>query len=377
MRIRRSAALFIALATILALLACSTSTQEPKPSPSRAAVDYAALETAIETSITSGPAALDNVRAVLVVVDGKTEIAHYRHGFTADDHEHIWSVTKSVVSTLIGIAVADGLIDDLDQPLSELLPEHRKDMSPLVAKVTLRDLMTMTGGFASEYPDDVSDRIVNGRTDLVSWSLSKGQERAAGLHFRYSNISADLAAAVLLGALQRNRASGGQTVLDYARTKLFDPLGIQARPVYEGIPLSLDSEFSRAGFAWSRIDDLHLGAFGLRLTAEDMAKLGQLYLDDGVWRGNRLLPEGWVKAATTPGELNRDYGLFWWLDNDPWQDPDTPTTALYMARGSDGQRIVVAPQLRSVVVILSTTTENHLDDASVQALYGSVISALG
>src|SRR5688572_27341411 len=113
--------------TMLAtVLACSPSTLQPSPTPSRPPIDYAALEAAIEKAITSRPATLDNVRAVLINVDDKTKIAHYRHGFTGDHHEHVWSVTKSVLSTLIGIAIADGLIADLDQPLSALLPEHQR-----------------------------------------------------------------------------------------------------------------------------------------------------------------------------------------------------------------------------------------------------------
>ena len=93
--------------------------------PSRPPIDYAALEMAMERAIATGPATLDNIRAVLINVDDETKIAYYRHGFTGDDHEHVWSVTKSVHSTLIGIAIADGLIADLDQPLSALLPEHQ------------------------------------------------------------------------------------------------------------------------------------------------------------------------------------------------------------------------------------------------------------
>jgi hypothetical protein len=80
-------------------------TSEPTPA-SELPIDYVALEAEIEKAITTGPATLDNVRAVLVNVDGETKIAHYRHDFTKDDHGHVFSVTKSVVSILIGIAIA-------------------------------------------------------------------------------------------------------------------------------------------------------------------------------------------------------------------------------------------------------------------------------
>jgi CubicO group peptidase (beta-lactamase class C family) len=120
---------------------------------SQPSIDYVTLEAEIEKAITAGPATLDKVRAVLVNVDGETKIAHYRHGFTEDDHGHVFSVTKSVLSILIGIAIEDDLIADIDQPLVELLPKHRDAMSSDTAKVTLRQLMTMSGGFNPEFPN--------------------------------------------------------------------------------------------------------------------------------------------------------------------------------------------------------------------------------
>ena len=114
----RSARWLIVTVTVLAtVLACGPAAPQPSPTPSRSPVDYAALEAAIENAITTGPATLDNIRAVLIDVDDQAKITHYRHGFTDEDHEHVWSVTKSVLSTLVGIAIAHGLIADVDQPL--------------------------------------------------------------------------------------------------------------------------------------------------------------------------------------------------------------------------------------------------------------------
>jgi CubicO group peptidase (beta-lactamase class C family) len=161
-----SAARWLLVPTLMlvAAMGCSSSPASP-PSPSSPrtsasapALDYGALEAEIEKAITTGPAALDNVRAVLVSVDGETKIAHYRHGFSAGDHGHVFSVTKSVISILIGIAIADGLISGIDQPLAELLPEHRQAMSGDIAKITLRQLMTMSGGFDDYMPVGNSGR---------------------------------------------------------------------------------------------------------------------------------------------------------------------------------------------------------------------------
>ncbi len=114
--------LLVTIFMLVAAAGCSPSpatpplpTSEPTPD-SKPPTDYAALEAEIEKAITTGPATLDNVRAVLVSVDGETKIAHYRHGFTAGDHGHVFSVTKSMISILIGIAIGDGLIASIDQP---------------------------------------------------------------------------------------------------------------------------------------------------------------------------------------------------------------------------------------------------------------------
>ena len=157
MNVRTSRWLLITIFMLVAVVGCSPAATQPSPtSPptptSEPRTDYVALEAEIEKAITTGPATLDKVRAVLVNVDGETKIAHYRHGFTEDDHGHVFSVTKSVLSILIGIAIADGLIADIDQPLSTLLPKHREAMSGDTAKVTLRHLMTMSGGFNNAVP---------------------------------------------------------------------------------------------------------------------------------------------------------------------------------------------------------------------------------
>ena len=195
-----------------------------------------ALEAQIEDAITTGPASSDRVRAVLINVDGETKIAHYRHGFTEGDHGHVFSVTKSVLSILIGIAIDDGLIADIDRPLAELLPKHRKAMSGDTAKVTLRHLMTMSGGFNNEFPGGfVWEKYAEPGGSLVEVLLERRQEFEPGTVFWYSDASAHLVTAVLAAALERADGKHPRTVLDYAREKLFDPLDIstpRAFPVH-------------------------------------------------------------------------------------------------------------------------------------------------
>ena len=101
-------------------------------------------------------------------------------------------------------------------------------------------------------------------------------------------------AAVLHAAVDRS-------LLDYAREKLFDPLGIDSQPAWEGVNRYLKDGFDDAGFAWQTDSTgTHIGAYGLKLTPPDLVKLGELYLDEGVWDGRRIVSADWVRASTAP-----------------------------------------------------------------------------
>jgi CubicO group peptidase (beta-lactamase class C family) len=184
------------------------------------------------------------------------------------------SVTKSVVATLIGIAISDGLIENLDQPLSQLLPEYRKEMGSAVSAITLRQLMSMTAGIDDQDPsaETVKDFYAK-RGDYVKHVLRSDLIADPGTEFHYSNASSHLVVAVLASALQR--AGRDESVLDYGRETLFDPLGIDTQPAYVAPPRldTASDPFYHAGFGWS-VDPrgIQLGMFGLRLSLPDMVK---------------------------------------------------------------------------------------------------------
>jgi CubicO group peptidase (beta-lactamase class C family) len=355
---------------IILLITLSSCTSAPETS-TKTAVDYTAIQSALEDSIAAGSPPLDNVRAVLIDDHGDPKVTLYRHNFAATDYEHVFSVTKSVLSTLIGIAISDGLLRGLDQPLSELLPQYDRVMKPSVAKVTLRQLMSMTGGFEADAPQEVIDRIWSTKGDLVAYILTKGQVVPAGSEFRYSNLSAHLVAAILATAIKRADGNNPRSVLDYAREKLFDPLEIDSRPAFDGVLDLADPAFSQAGFGWGTDPrGINIGALGLRLRATDMLKLGELYLSGGSWQGKQLLPATWISSSTTPGPMTPDYGLMWWVQT-------VNGHQYYSALGAQGQHIAVAPDLGLVMVILSAThLQPELSDGAVTALVNQVISSI-
>ena len=312
---------------------------------------------------------------MLVSVDGETKIAHYRHGFTGNDYGHVFSVTKSVLSILIGIALAEGLIDDIDRPLIELLPKHGEAMGGDrdATKVTLRHLMTMSGGF-NEFPGGfVWQEAAKPGNSFIDVLLKRRQVLEPGKVFWYSDASAHLVSAVLAAALERADGDRPRTVLDYAREKLFDPLGISTHPSYSG-PLPdplLIPDFVTADFGWGTDPNgIELGGFGLRLTPPDMVKIGELYRLGGLWNGQQIVPSGWIRQCTTPatfetkvgGITDLDYGLFWWIIA-------KPKRAGYLALGFGGQRIVVLPNSRAVIVyLLDVQSDSYIDGSDLEPL---------
>jgi CubicO group peptidase (beta-lactamase class C family) len=368
---KRLAALVLA---VLLVASCSTSADDA-PTPgirSRRSVDYQALETAIETKIMSGSVGWQTIAAVMVSVDGTTNIAHYRNGRKPDEALHVWSVTKSVTSALIGIALDEQIIGSLDQTLYELLPRYRRLMNREEKKITLRQLMDMTAGFPPDQPFDVIWKVFQYGHDPVPLILTEGLSVEPGAVFQYSSRSAHLVSAVLKAALERADGQRFPTVLSYARAKLFDPLEIDTRPAYEKrvvlpTPLSYDT---MSVFGWGTdAAGLHSACCLLRLRPADMIKIGELYLGGGVWHGKQILPPGWVERSTTVGALGSEYALMWWrMTIIPVIDNPTPHEAL-IARGSEGQLIAIVPDAHLVVAVGSVPTKDY-------AVAGSDVSFL-
>jgi len=344
------------------------------PSPSRT-VDYAAMETAIEDKISSGSLNLSTINAVLVSVGGETKVAHYRNGSRPEDALHVVSVTKSVASALIGIAIDENIISGLDATLPELLPRHGKYLTADEKSITLRQLMSMTAGFPSGEPGDKILERAFERTDPIPAILTGGLQSSPGEVFSYSNPGAHLVSAVLREALVRADGDDPRSVLEYAREKLFDPLEIDSSGAQERhVSLGDPAYEALTRFDWGTdATGMHTACCLLRLPPADMIKFGELYLGGGVWHGKQILPPGWVQQTMTPSEVSSQYGLMWWLDL------DVHGHQVWAARGAFGQLIAIAPEHRMVVAIGSVpTTDLATDPDAVWPLVNEVIvPALG
>jgi CubicO group peptidase (beta-lactamase class C family) len=256
-----------------------------------------------------------SVLALLVARHGKLVLERYFHGYDAGYPFDVYSVTKSVISALAGIVLADRL----DARLPELLPDK---VPARARRITLRELLTMTAGF----PGDEDPRNgVGDPPNLVRALLRRPIVRPPGSSFAYDTPSSHLVSAAISHA-------AGTSADRLAQKRLFGPLGIRLEDY------------------WPEDEQgVTFGGTGLSLTARDAAKLGQLYLDGGRWDGRQLVPRRWVEESTRRQVRfgsGQGYGYFWWTD-------DRRGLHSFSALGYGGQMVAVVPKLDLVVVVMS------------------------
>jgi CubicO group peptidase (beta-lactamase class C family) len=292
-------------------------------------VDADQLESAIEVAFLEDDpdGRRRNTRAVVVVKDGQLIAERYGDGFAASTPLLGWSMTKSVASAMVGRLVAAGqLAPEDDQLLAGWADDER-------AAITVEHLLHMTDGLEFEEvydPDTDATRMLFTPRDAGAYAADKPLRHPPGTNWAYSsgttNILCDVA----------HRASGLGP--EMANELVFAPLGMTSAVMEPDVSGDL------------------VCSSNLYATARDWARFGQWILQDGVWEGERLLPEGWVEYSTTPVDVATDnaYGAQWWLNEGPDGDlrmPGVPIDAFW-ASGNEGQQLVVIPSEDLVVVRL-------------------------
>jgi CubicO group peptidase (beta-lactamase class C family) len=264
---------------------------------------------------------------VLIVQGGRLVLERYGPGRGPDQTFPSWSMAKSITQALAGMAVLDGRLD-IHAPAA--VPEWREPGDPRGA-ITLDLLLRMSSGlaFVEDYvpghPSDVIEMLWGaGKDDTAAYAAAKPLEHAPGANWYYSSGTTNIVSRCIADALGVH----GADFEAFMRRRLFEPLGMS----------SPAPKFDAAG--------TFIGSSFCFCTAQDFARFGLLYLRDGVWDGQRLLPEGWVDYARTQTwqQPNDDgpYGAHWWLG--------TGGPGSFAAQGFGGQFIVVAPDLDMVMV---------------------------
>lgn len=259
------------------------------------------------------------LHSMMLLRDGHVVTEGWWHPYRRELPHSLYSLSKSFTSSAIGMAVSEGLLS-LDDLVISYFPEHTpKEPDERLSSMTIRHLLTMSSGHASETLVSVN------RDNRRSWSeifFSQPLVHEPGSQFVYNSGATYMLSAIL-------QKVTGITLLDYLRPRLFDPLGI-ANPFWETCP-----------------DGITAGGWGLYLLTEDIAKFGQLLLQKGVWNGTRLLDSGWVEEATSKqisnggtedNEWSQGYGYQFWRCKH----------GAYRADGAFGQLCVVMPEQRAI-----------------------------
>ena len=274
---------------------------------------------------------LADVQSVVVVLSGRVAYQYHRDG-NPEALRDMQSVAKTALVALVGIALRQGHIDSLDRQVVDLLPELRPiNADPRTQAITLRHLLTMTAGFAVDDATGTAPPLAPAQAWARQFRASPGEV------FAYDNSLVNLVTAALEKAT-------GRSIADYAREQLVQPLGM------------IEPSYQR----------------GLHVRTVDMAKLGHLFLQDGVWSGRSLLPPGFAVLATQavssggpPVQL--PYGISWWV----------PSTSTYFASGYAGQFIWVHAPLQVVVAVTSTVSkESQQRGQAMQLIRGRLFQAV-
>ncbi|MBO6166510.1 MAG: serine hydrolase [Eubacterium sp.] len=286
----------------------------------------------------------DNMTGMVIFKDGEAVYEKYYNSFTEANRIHIFSATKSIISILFGIAIDKGMIEGLDQKVLDFFPDYQvKRGEKTLQNIRIRDMLTMTVPYKFKFNPYVKYFT---SPDWVKFSLDKLGGKGKIGEFRYAPIvGPDVLSGILVKAT-------GKSVLDFARENLFDPLGINVENTVTFKDKEEQMEFYKADDVSGWVagpTGVHTAGWGLTLAPMDMAKIGQMYLDGGVWEGRRIVSESWIKESTSEhsrwNRINIGYGYLWWIAEDENG---------FAAMGDGGNIIYVSRDKRMVVAVTST-----------------------
>jgi CubicO group peptidase (beta-lactamase class C family) len=264
------------------------------------------------------------IHSLLMVRGGEVILDAYFYPYDGSTLHDVASVTKSVTTTLIAIAADQGKLD-LDAPMLSFFPDRTiANLEARKERITVRHLASMSSGLECYHqPSEPTNRAMQAAPDWIQFTLDLPMAHEPGTQFAYCSPGMHLLSAILQQAT-------GMSALEFARLNLFEPLGIH------------ESEWS------ADPQGINNGGGDLFLYPRDMAKLGFLWLHDGEWEGQQIVPREWVRLSSqrqieTGENYGEDYGYGWWIAR-PGEDP------IYAADGRGGQRIVVFPAMNLVIV---------------------------
>ncbi len=292
---------------------------------------------------------------------GNDEIWGLKLGYTAHDKNAIHdirSISKSIVSACIGIAIMQNKIKSIDDPIFNYLPGYLEYKTEANDKITIRDLLTMSSGIVwdEDTPHNTSkndESQMEKSDDAVAYALSLPTAEKPGSVWNYNSGGVQVLAEII-------KSVSGYGVDQFADKFLFGPMNI-------------------TGVRWIKMHNTPAAASGLRLTSRDLVKIGLLYLNKGKYNGIQLLPKSWVKESLST-QIQRDslskkgYGYLWWTQTDVVAGKKY---YIVSARGNGGQDIFIDQQSKLIVVVTAGNyNRQHIINDGQKALVECVLPAL-
>ena len=306
---------------------------------------------------------IPGINGLVIVREGYLVVEEYFNGGSASQVHTLQSVTKSVTSMLVGIAVGQGAIPAIDGSVLSFFPEYTglQNLDDRKRAMTLRHLLTMRTGLdwgENPYQGSPLQQLNNSTGDWLRFFLDWPMREEPGTRFEYNS-----GGVITLGGVLFNTTGVPADI--FARQRLFDPIGVGTAQWYRGKPNGLP----------------HLGG-GLSLRAQDMARIGYLVLRKGKWGAAQVVPEEWLTASLGPsvdpgwrfGGREVDYGYLWWLlPLDGTGATGDPSSVVYTASGARGQWIFIVPRYDLVVAVTSDTPDA---DAPVRFLFDDILPSI-
>ena len=289
-----------------------------------------------------------NICQISVLHDGQEIYSDEWHGYKKTDCAHIMSATKSVAALLTGIAVDNGMIGSIDNKVMSYFPEYTvKRGEKTIFDVSIRHLLTMRAPYKGH--GDTWTKVCTS-DDWTRASLDfLGGRRGITDEFDYRTVCLQILSGILY------KASGMKTV-DMANKYLFTPLGIAEHKDFYAVTVAEHKGFiqdkSPKNNVWfADPQGIATPGYGLCMSACDMAKIGQLCLQNGIWNGKKIVSSEWLREMLTPRKVESGvfgglhYGYLWWIVN--------PERMIYAAIGDSGNVIYVDPNKRIVAAVSS------------------------
>lgn len=301
-----------------------------------------------------------NTTGVAVLKEGKLVYEKYFKGCTRESQVHVYSVTKSIISILIGIAVDRGYIQSVDQKVLDFFPGYIvRKRENTIQNITVKDMLTMTAPYKYRFFAPYVKYFTS--EDWVKFSLDLLGGRGKIGTFRYAPlIGPDIFSGILVKAT-------GQSVFEFADENLFSPLEIHVDGdlMFKSKEEQLAFNESIDTSGWVRDSlGIHTAGWGLTLSPMDMAKIGQLYLNKGIWNGKRIVSEKWVEESTREHirwkKHDLSYGYLWWVNEDGYAAMGDGGNIIYV---NTKDKIVVSssalfvPKIRDRIDLIKTYIE--------------------